>query len=108
MVVNSNYRVTDQKISTEGLRVTAEFTTTVRSYPQLAGLKIIKTVSLSSDLKQVAFEVKLNNTQAVAMNDVGYLVFYPCGMEQSEQGNGRKQRTEIPASEHLYPAQREL
>ena len=94
MVVNSNYRVTDQKISTEGLRVTAEFTTTVRSYPQLAGLKIIKTVSLSSDLKQVAFEVKLNNTQAVAMNDVGYRwSFIPAAWNKLNRGtnenNGR-------------------
>ena len=95
MVVNSNYRVTDQKISAEGLRVTAEFTTTVRSYPQLAGLKIIKTVSLSSDLKQVTFEVKLNNTQAVAMNDVGYRwSFIPAAWNNLNRGtvenNGRK------------------
>ena len=95
MVVNNNYRITEQKISAEGLQVTAEFTTTVRSYPQLSGLKIIKTVFLSSDLKQVAFEVRLNNTQTVAMNDVGYRwSFIPAAWNNLNRGtvenNGRK------------------
>ena len=101
MVVNSNYRVTDQKISTEGLhyrvtdqkisteglQVTAEFTTTVRSYPWLPGLKIIKTITVSPDLKKLAFHVKLNNTQTSAMNDVGYRwSFIPAAW--SKEGRG--------------------
>ncbi len=72
MVVDGNYRLKDQKISASELSVIGEFTTTVRNYPQLSGLKIAKTVTISSDLKQVSFEVKLTNTLATAMNDVGY------------------------------------
>ena len=87
MVVNNNYRVTDQKISTDGLHVTAEFTTTVRSYPWLPGLKIIKTITVSPDLKKLAFHVNLNNTQTSAMNDVGYRwCFIPAAW--SKEGRG--------------------
>ncbi len=88
MVVNGNYRVTDQKISAEGLRVTAEFTTTVYSYPWLSGLKIGKTIMVLPDLKRVVFEVKLNNTQAVSMNDVGYRwSFIPAAWSGKNEGS---------------------
>ena len=87
MVVNNNYRVTGQKISVDGLQVTAEFTTTVRSYPWLPGLKIVKTITVSPDLKKLAFHVKLNNTQTSAMNDVGYRwCFIPAAW--SKEGRG--------------------
>ena len=87
MVVNNNYRVTGQKISSDGLHVTAEFTTTVRSYPWLPGLKIVKIITVSPDLKKLAFHVNLNNTQMSAMNDVGYRwSFIPAAW--SKEGRG--------------------
>ena len=72
MVANGNYRVTEQKVSAAGLSVTAEMTTNVRSYPLLPGLRIVKTVTVSPDLDQIVFSAELHNTQAVAMNEVGY------------------------------------
>lgn len=88
MVADANYRVTGQKISANGLSVTAEFTTNVRNYPQLAGLKIVKTVRFSPDLKKVEFAVELNNTQAVAMNEVGYRWFLQPLAWNGHSGNG--------------------
>lgn len=72
MVANANYQLTEQKISASGLSVSAEFMTNTRNYPQLAGLKIVKTVTVSADLRHVLFEAKLANTLSTAMNDVGY------------------------------------
>ncbi len=72
MPVNYNFRFTDQRITQDGLTVTGEFTTTVRSYPQLSGLKIVKTLRISPDLKQISLTAELHNTQATAMNDIGY------------------------------------
>ncbi len=72
MVADANYRLTNQTVSASGLSVSGEFQTTVRNYPLLAGLKIAKSVTVSSDLRRVVFEVKLSNTLATAMNDVGY------------------------------------
>ncbi len=51
MVLNHNYRITEQNVSIDGLQITGELTTTVRNYPQLPGLKITKTISVSTDLK---------------------------------------------------------
>lgn len=88
MVADANYRVTGQKISANGLSVTAEFTTNVRNYPQLAGLKIVKTVRFSPDLKKIEFSVELNNTQSVAMNEVGYRWFLQPQALDGHPGNG--------------------
>lgn len=88
MVADTNYRVTSQKISANGLSVTAEFTTNVRNYPQLAGLKIVKTVRFSPDLKKIEFSVELNNTQSVAMNEVGYRWFLQPQALDGHPGNG--------------------
>ena len=35
-------------------------------------MKIVKTINISSDLKQISFDVKLCNTLAVALDGVGY------------------------------------
>ncbi len=106
MVVSGNYRVTDQKISADGLQVTAEFTTTVRTYPWLPGLKIRKTVAVSPDLKQLAFHVKLNNTQTTAMNSVGYRwSFIPAGWSKAGRGIVKNAGTEMARPEkHLLLA----
>ena len=71
MRADGNYRITGQKISAEGLSVTGELKTNVRNYPLLPGLRIVKTVTISPDLRRVVFSVKLHNTLELAMNEVG-------------------------------------
>lgn len=88
MVADFNYRITDQKISADGLAVTAEFTTNVRNYPQLSGLKIVKTIRFTPDLKKISFTAELNNTQAVAMNEVGYRWFIQPQAWSGQPGSG--------------------
>ena len=97
MVANGNYRVTEQMISEKGLSVTAEMTTNVRNYPLLPGLRIVKTVTVSSDLKRVCISVKLHNTQELAMNEVGYRWhFIPTAWSNRTKGSVENAGKTIP------------
>ncbi len=101
MTADGAYRVTDQALSADGLRVTAELTTTQRTYPWLPGLKIVRTVTISPDLGKVVFESVLHNTTSQAMKDVGYRwSFQPVAWSRNSGGSAEHGGRNIPRPEN--------
>jgi hypothetical protein len=81
------YRVTEQTVTAQGLRITAECVTSGRTYPALPGMGIRRIITFSKDLKKITIETILANPAEMSMDNVGYRwSFQPCAWDNSNGG----------------------
>ncbi len=81
------YRVTEQEVTAEGLRIAAECVTSGRTYPALPGLRIKRVITFSRDLKNITVETLLHNPSEMSMDNVGFRwYFMPCAWDNKNGG----------------------
>lgn len=81
------FKVTEQKVTAQGLRIVAECTTSGRSYPALPSLNIVRVLNFNKDLTAVTIETILKNTTEISMEDVGFRwYFMPAAWDNKNGG----------------------
>lgn len=70
------YRVTEQKITPQGVRVAGECVTSGRNYPALVGAKFKRILTFSKDLSSLTVETIVTNPTEISMNDVGFRWYF--------------------------------
>ena len=81
------YRVTEQSVNGNELRIAAECVTSGRTYPALPGLGIKRILTFSKDLKKITVETILANPTEMSMDEVGYRWFFmPCAWDNNNGG----------------------
>lgn len=70
--LDCNFRITGQSLEKDYCLITGELVTTSRTYPELPGLKLRKTLKISRDLTKLEILVRLSNPHPEAMNQVAY------------------------------------
>lgn len=81
------YRVIEQQVTAEGLRIVGECVTSGRTYPALPGVGIRRIITLSRDFKQLTFETILANPTEMSMDEVGFRwYFQPSAWDNNNGG----------------------
>jgi hypothetical protein len=70
------YKVTEQKMTAQGLRITAVCTTTGRSYPAMVGVQIKRVLTFARDLSSVTIECFVTNPTEIDIADVGFRWYF--------------------------------
>ena len=82
------YRVTEQKMTSQGLRITGVCVTSGRSYPAMVGMKITRILTFSKDLTSLTVETIVSNPTEISVNDVGFRwYFMPSAWNNSNGGH---------------------
>ena len=82
------YRVTEQKMTSQGLRIAGVCVTSGRSYPAMVGMKITRILTFSKDLTSLTVETIVSNPTEISVNDVGFRwYFMPSAWNNSNGGH---------------------
>lgn len=82
------YKVTEQKMTPQGLRITGVCTTSGRTYPAMAGAQFKRVLTFAKDLKSVTVECFVTNPSEFDIGGVGFRwYFMPAAWNNANGGH---------------------